>query len=330
MSLSAEQRAKLLDIVTRIEDGGLAPPRVRGPVGRFLHEFALLRTRVPQLVASEDNFVRGAAVGEILVTPLAQLDERIKSGMLGEVASTIAFSEELAGPVNVTLWGSARPANRLRNIWFTSPTTVRLVGNYRWFAPRRLTPGTALVTEADASFNRWNARCLKFMADEFLSDPPAVAYRWDIAFGPGDFRVFRVVVLYRSAHGWAVVPSTEDRLSRTVSVSVSARLPAGDLDEARLLLGLVARDPWDSRWSLVEATAVGPDQALGHMISWADLTRELLGQGSPAPAEILAFERTLSAIGHTATRAHGLAEANLSRAIPAAVKPLAAWSRGLA
>lgn len=320
----------LLDIVTRIEEGGLAPPRLRGPVGRFLQEFVLLRTRVPQLVASEGGYVRGSDVGDILVTPLAQLDERIKSELLGEVASTIAFSEELGGLVNVTLWGSARPANRLRNIWLTGPTTVHLAGDYRWFAPRRLTPGTALVADAPESFSRWNARCLKFMADELLADPPAVAYRWDSAFGPPDLRAFRVVPLYRRVDGWAAISSTEDRLARAVSISTDAGAAMAELDEAELLLGLVVRDPWDSRWSLADATAVGADRVLGHMISWADLTRELLGHPSPAPSEVLAFERTLSAIGHAAERERGFAEANLRRAVPATVKQLAAWSRGLA
>lgn len=320
----------LLKIVTAVEEGELAPPRISGTVGRFLREYGLLRTRVRELVPHDGSFMRGRTVGEIDVTPLAPLFERLESELLGEVASAIAFSEELAGPLNVTLWGKARPANRLRTIWLRHPSTVHLAGDFRWFAPRRITPGAASVEEAADSRSLWDARCLKFMADEFLAAPPAVAYRWDTAFGPPDFRAFRVVALYQVSGQWALLPSSKERLARPVVASATATTTSALAGVSDLALALLVRDPWESPWSIADAKPIDGIDALAHMITWADLRRELLEESSPTTQELRTFETVLSSIGYRTARDDGLSLANLHRAVSPTAKPIAAWARGVA
>lgn len=330
MSLSVEQRVVLLKIVSGVEEGDTAVPRVGGPVGRFLRELGMLRSRVGELVPHDGHFVRGRTVGAINLTPLAPLGERQVSDLLGEAASTIAFSEELAGLVNVTLWGKARSANRLRNVWFRGTRTVRIEGDFRWFAPRRVTPGTASVEEVAQSPSCWEARCLNFMAEEFFATPPAVSFRWDRAFGPPDFRTFRVVALYKTPDEWAVVPSNEERLARPVIPSWPNPSSSGNRGVSDLALAMLVRDPWDSTWSVAKAEPVDANGVLAHMITWADHRRELLGLPSPAAQEVASFQRILSSIGHSTAHQDGLDRANLLRTVAPKAKQLAAWMRGVA
>lgn len=329
MTISVEQRFALLKIVSGVEDGEIAVPRVAGDVGRFLREFGLLRTRVRGLVPHDGRFVRGRTVGEIKLTPLAALRERVGSAILGEVASTIAVCEELAGPVNVTLWGKARAANRLRNIWLRGSSTVTVEGDFRWFAPRRLTPGTASVADVAESANRWDVRCLKYMGDEFLAAPAAVNYRWDSAFGPPDFRTVRVAAVYEAAGERAIVPSDEQRLSRPVIVSrINASIANAQVSE--LALAMLVRSPWETEWSVVDAEPIDANGVFAHMITWADYRRELLGLPSPTAQEVVSFQRILSSIGYSTDREDALVRANLRRVVAPRVKQLAAWMRGIA
>ena len=330
MNLSVEQRLMLLKIINDVEEGSIEVPRIGGPIGRFLRELALVQTRVRELVPDDGNFVRGRSVGPISLTPFGPLSESMGSELLGEVASTIAFSEELGGVVNVTLWGKARSANRLRNVWLRSATTVRLCGDFRWFAPRRITPGTALPEELAGPANRWDARCLKFMAEEFLAAPPAVSYRWDRLFGPSDFRTFRVAALYEMSGEWAVVPCREEHLSRPLIALWPSANTAGDARVSGLALATLVRGPWEDGWTVADAQRVDSDGVLAHMITWADHRRELLGLPSPTSPELSALQRILSSIGYATRREGGLERANLIRTISPAAKPLAAWTRGLA
>ena len=161
--------------------------------------------------------------------------------LLGEHASTVAFSEELAGSVNVTLWSKARPANRLRNIWLRTAASVRMDGDFRWFVPRRLTPGTASIVALKETHSRWTARCLKFVAEEFLAPPPPASYRWDQDFGPADFRALRIAALYEASANWSIIPCGDAQLATPVVVSWPAEAPVGE--EKPSGLALASSDP---------------------------------------------------------------------------------------
>lgn len=329
MSLSAEQRLTLLKIVTEVEEGKIVVPRVGGAVGRFLGELGTLSTQISRLVPHDGYFVRGGDIGPIRLTPLAPLSEHIESDLVGEKASTIAFSEELAGLVNVTLWAKAGSANRLRNIWLQDNSSVCITGAFRWFAPRRITPGTGSVEQLPKRSSIWTTRCLRYVADDFLATPPAVSYRWDRSFGPPDFRTLRISAVFQGSDGWAVVPSDKDRLAQPVLIDKRASMQPADPRVSALALALLIRDPWENRWTVADSKHVDANSVLAHLITWADHRRELLGLPSPDAQEVIALQRVLSSIGHSTNRDDALAQANLQRGVAPALRHFAAWTRGL-
>jgi hypothetical protein len=330
VSLSAEQRLSLLKIVSDVEEGRVPVPRADGAIGRFLAELGVLRKRVRDFLPYDGDFVRGEEVGAITLTPLAPLSERVGSDLLGEVGSTIAVTEELGGLVNVTLWAKAGSANRLRTVWLQTNRPVRLRGAFRWFVPRRVTPGTASVEDPPTTSNLWQARCVKFVADEFLAAPAALSYRWDTFFGPPDFRAFRVAALCRLSDKRSVVPNNEERLARPVVIPRSGAGLVGDTRAPPLALGMLVRDPWDTCWTVVDEKPIDANGVLAHMITWADHRRELLDLSPPPFQEVAAFQRILSRMGHSTCRDDALAKANLRREVAPATRQLAAWARGLA
>lgn len=328
MSLSPDQRLSLLRIVCDVEEGRAAAPRVGGQIGRFLAEIGVLRRRVQECLPHDGSFVRGRDIGTIRLTPLTPLKEQIRSELVGEMGSAVAFSEELGGLVDVTLWAKAGSANRLRTVWLQKNARATLTGAYRWFVPRRVTPGSASVEETPATSSMWQARCLKFVADEFLSAPSAVNYRWDSFFGPPDFRVFRVVCLFRGSGEWLIVPGSETGLARSTAVSWPDPPVVGP--GHKLALAMIVRDPWDGAWKVADAEGTDGDGVLAHLITCADHRRELLGLGPPPSAEVAALRSVLSRIGHSASTDDAFAKADLTRQVAPIVKQLAAWSRGVA
>lgn len=329
MTLSGEHRLALLNIVTEVEEGRIPIPRVGGSVGRFLGEVGTLNTQIGRLVPHEGYFVPGNEIGAICLTPLAPLSEHIESDLVGEKASTIAFSEELAGLVNVTLWAKAGSANQLRNIWLRDNSSVCIAGAFRWFAPRRITPGTSSVEELPKRSSIWDARCLKYVAEDFLATPPAVSYRWDRSFGPPDFRTIRIGAVFQVLDGWAVVPSHQERLAQPVLIDHSSSMLAPRSRDSPFALVLMIRDPWDNRWTVAATRHVDANGVLAHLITWADHKRELLSLPPPDAQEIVALQRVLSSIGHPANRDDAFVQANLHRQVAPTLGSFAAWTRGL-
>jgi hypothetical protein len=327
VSPTTDQRLTLLRIICDVEEGRAAAPRVAGPIGRFLAEVGVLRKRVKECLPHDGSFVRGRDIGAIGLTPLTPVSEKIRSELVGEVGSAVAFSEELGGSVDVTLWAKAGPANRLRTLWLQTNCRACLTGAYRWFPPRRLTPGTASVEETPTMLSLWRARCLKFVADEFLATPSAVNYRWDSFYGVPDFRVFRVVPLFLRSNEWLIVPGSEKGLARPIAVSwPDARLVE---PECALAMVMIARTPWDGCWKVVDAAPTDASGVLAHLIAWADHRRELLGLAAPPGSEVAALRSILSRIGYSAPTDEAFAQANLARMVAPLAKPLAAWARGL-
>lgn len=327
MTLSLKQRHALLSILEKIEEGQ-PPPRATGHVGRFLNEFALMRQRLRERIRHDGEFVRGATVGPIVLTPLAGLEETVKSDLLGEVASTIAVSDQLGGPVEVTLWGKARPANALRNAWLLGPSSVELAGAFRWFAPRRLTPGSATVSILDQPVDLFQARCLKFAGVEFLGPPTATAYRWDRSAGAPDLRTFRVVAIHRSSRSWDVIPVDPVR-EQSIQVLLDGENVESAVQGRELALALISRTPWDEAWTATRAVACDPDGILGHLISWADHRRELESLPPPDAGEVARLRAALASLGVSVDSERAVRRANLTRTIAPEVLPLAAWVRGI-
>jgi hypothetical protein len=329
VTVSLEQRVALLKILTGIEDDNDAVPRVPGELGRFLHEFAMVHARVKELLAHEGPFVRGSEIGVIALTPLAPLQERMGSELMGEVASTIGISEQLGGLVDITLWGKARAANRLRNAWLAGAQSVSLTGSFRWFAPRRLTPGAADVAELEETLDVLDARCLKFAGDDFLSAPPAATYRWDTAHGPPDFRTFRVAALYKDADSWTLVPRDSERATTPMVVADAGSGVLSQLAPASLALAMLVRTPWESAWVPTVAKRADPETILAHLITWADHRRELELAPPPEYRELAQLRRALLALGHVADEDVAFSRANLRRRVAPSVQPLVRWIRGI-
>lgn len=328
--LDTGQHRALLDVLTKIEDGKIAIPRLHGDVGQFLREWGTAGERTRRIVEIGDTFVRGHALGPISLTPISPVSERLVNEMLGDVASLVAVAEELGTVVNVSLWGSARPANRLRNVWIRRPdAVVHLSGAFRWYAPRRVTPGSGVVEVLETDRAWAQARCLRFVGEEFYGPPIAASYRWDNAFGPPAFRTFRTVVLRRVGEHWGVVSGLHGKLVALPGLGWTTQ-QAGSLDpDAQMCSALVWRDPWNATWSVASAEEVSPDDALSHMVTWADYKRELLDQPSPPATEIGALRSSLAEVGINANIDAAVSTANLTRHVGRVARPLAGWLRGL-
>jgi hypothetical protein len=330
--LDPEQRRALLDVLTKVEEREIPTPRVAGEVGQFLGEWSATRDLTAQLLGSSESFVSGRDLGPISLTPILPVAERVVNEVMGEVATVVAASEALGAVVNVSLWGSARPANRLRNIWLRRPdSSVILSGAFRWYAPRRVTPGSANVEQCVGGVGHWSTcRCLKFVGEEFHAPPTAASYRWESSLGFSEFRTFRSVILRRVADGWGVVPATGRELVTAVGLAASReRLDSSVGPLATLCAALVWRDPWNESWSVAAAVEVGPDHALAHLVAWADYKRELLGDPPSAAAEAHTMSQSLIALGVRADVPSSIEQANLVRQVLPRAQPVAAWLRGL-
>src|SRR5687767_12402588 len=115
--LAPDQRRALLAVLTKIEESAIPVPRIPGEVGQFLGEWGAARNLTTQLLGTDESFLSGKDLGPISLTPILPVTERVVNEVMGDVASVVAVAEELGAVVDVSLWGSARPANRLRNIW---------------------------------------------------------------------------------------------------------------------------------------------------------------------------------------------------------------------
>lgn len=331
--LDPEQRRALLDVLTKVEEREIPAPRVRGDVGQFLGEWSATRDLTAELLGSGETFVLGRDLGPVSLTPILPVAERVVNEVMGEVATVVAASEALGVAVNVSLWGSARPANRLRNIWLRRPeSTVELDGAFRWYAPRRITPGSADVDECEIAADHWSTcRCLKFVGEEFHARPAAASYRWESSLSFSEFRTFRSVILRRFGDEWGVLPATGRQLVMVAGLAACCEQLNSSMDpRATLCAALVWRDPWSESWSVAAAIQVGPDQALSHLVAWADHKRELLGDPPASAAEAVTMAKSLIALGIEADVPRSIDQANLVRQVLPRVQPVAAWLRGLA
>lgn len=328
-----DQRRALLDVLTKMEERAIPAPRVPGAVGQFLGEWSATRDLTMELLGTDESFVSGRDLGPISLTPILPVTERLVNEVMGEVASVVAITEQLGAVVNVSLWGRARPANRLRNIWLRRPeATVDLRGAFRWYAPRRITPGSSDVEQRDPPADHWSmSRCLKFVGEEFQAQPAAASYRWDSSLAYPEFRTFRSVILRRDGDEWGAVPAMGRELVTVAGLAAFREQIDRSVDpQATLCAALVWRDPWSDRWSVASAVDASPDQAFAHLVVWADYKRELLGEPPMAASEAATMAASLAALGVRAEVLQAIDRASLVRQVSARARPLAAWLRGLA
>ena len=277
--LTIAQFAQVTTILERI-DRGLPCPRMPGRVGRFLRQYAAAGNTLAHVFADSEisrranGSVSGNGLGTIEIHPIGEPEIAILNPVLGEVARTLAFSEELGGLIQLTMWLKARIANTAYNMLQTG-NGLRFTGDYRWTPPNKLTPGEAEVQISRASVKWHDAPSLNAVADDLSREPHALEYVVDRRFGHPGVKYFRCICALRQARQWLVLPALKHSITLDVVAAAKGAVPypkAGDL--ACLL---VFREPWSSTWFVVDAVPIDFAGALRHSIAWVDFQQELRG-----------------------------------------------------
>jgi hypothetical protein len=253
------------------------------------------------------------------VHPVVTPEASLLGFPLGEVADTLAISEELGVLTHFVMWLKGPVANSAYNLLRENPG-LKLDGDYRWTPPPRLTPGEARL-EAGGRVGWQDARCLKAVADDLIRPPHALEYVLDYRLGPPGLKYFRTVCAMKEGGGWEVLPA----LKRSIPLQLAAD-PDGLLAEvanSSLVALLIYREPWSDAWTVVSAAATDGEGALSHAMTWADFQREL------ASSEI--DGRIIAGICDS-LRAAGLqtpdfAQANLARRLLPLARHLLRWLR---
>jgi hypothetical protein len=324
--LNAADLTTILAILDKI-DRGLINPHVPGHVGRYLRQYRNGRAQLDQLLVGRgverraDAAISGRALDTIEVYPVLDLRVGLLAFPLGEVARTIAISEELGGLTNLVMWLKGGVANATYNFLRASPG-VRLSGDYRWTPPSQLTPGEAQI-EARAGPIRWqDARCLKVVADDLIRPPHALEYVLDHRIGPPGLKYFRCVCARRRGKEWEALPALASPRQLEVAGVLTKALSGVKSDE--LVALLIYREPWSQAWTIAGAQRIDADGAVDHAITWADFQREL--DGCDTDGTIVAGIRgSLRASGLHAADA---AEPNLTRQLLPLARDVLRWMRG--
>jgi hypothetical protein len=259
-------------------------------------------------------------LGVIEMHSLIEPETDVLSFPLGEVAGTLAVSEELGGILNVRMWLKAGTAIAVLNA-LRERSSVRLLGDYRWTPLGQLTPGEAQAESGDGSLSWRDARCLKVVADDLLRPPHALEYVLDYRIGPPGLKCFRTICATRENAKWHALPCFGESRNFNVSeIATTDSIPKGEL-----LLLLVYREPWSNDWAIVRATAIQPVEALAHAITWAHFRSELASEVFSATA-ITAARESLRAWG---VKTGDVGELNLRQHLLPAAKTLLRSVRGM-
>jgi len=278
VTLSQSQLADILVILEKI-DRGMIQPRFRDRIGRFLRQYQSGRRELHAVLAQQstscrsDGAVSGKLLGAIELHALIDPEVDVLAYPLGETASTLTVSEQLAGILNFRMWLKAATAQAAFNV-LRDTSAVRLAGDYRWTPLAQVTPGEARIELIEGSFSWQSARCLKAVADDLLRPPHAVEYVLDYRMGPPGLKFFRTICASRANGVWQALPCLGQARTFNASTAVAGdSVPLGDL---RLLLAY--REPWSIDWTIVRAVAIQPDEALAHAVTWAHFRSELSGE----------------------------------------------------
>lgn len=312
MKLSTTELAKLLRILEKI-DKGLIHPRMPDRIGRFLRQYGSGRKEVDSTLTRchverrADAAISGRGLGTVEIHSFLKPEVSLLGFPLGEVAETLAISEQLGCFVNVTMWLNGPTANTAYNLLRQNPA-LRLTGDYRWTPSARLTPGEAHI-ESIGEVTSWqHARCLKAVADDIIRPPHALEYVLDYRIGPPSMKYFRCVCAIKDSEKWRVLPG----LSKSRTLEVAAVSPEVKLHKSeKLYTLLIYCEPWSRTWTIVEAVPINAEQALAHAITWADFQRELSGLGVE-PAIVAGSQQALRAAGLSSA---DFAHINLTRCL---------------
>lgn len=284
MSLSSSELTKVLEILEQI-DQGVIQPQFPGRIGRFLRQYSVAQTLVNQTLAERgiprraDGSISGEYMAPIRVHPMRPPEVSLLHFPLGEVADTIALSEELGGFQNVTMWLKGPVANKAFNLLRTSG--LQLSGSFRWFPTARLTPGEAELESSDEDVRWKTARCLKAVSDDIARPPHAAEYMLDYRMGPPGLKYFRSVCVFKSPTGLRILPG----LAAAKELECSTVLPRASsvLKTTELAILLIYREPWSEDWTVVKAARIAPEDVVTHSTTWADFQKELDGSSLDAP-----------------------------------------------
>ena len=326
LKLTLDELAQVRTILEKIELGEIEP-RIPGRIGRFLRQYSAGRAQLDRALAKRDLERRadgplsGVSLGRVEVHPFLEPQVSALDYPLGEVAQTLAVSEELGGVLDVVMWLKGPVANSVYN-FFRSNTAVAFSGDYRWTPPSRFTPGEALLEPSRSSVTWERSRCLKAVSDDLLRPPHALEYLTDFRVGPPGLKYFRCLCVARIEGGWRVLPALEEPKPLDVADVMPGAVSA--FDSAPLLKVLVFREPWSEAWTVVKAVAVDARQVLVHSLEWADFQRELEGSESDAIL-VRAIREALHTAGIRPKASEG---ASLSRSLTSTARDVLRCLRG--
>lgn len=329
MRLSLEQLRQLAAVVERIDEGRIDTPRVPGPIGLFLRQYADARAFAAHHlgVPGDSPWVSGAQLMPIDLVLITRPEMQVHSALIGSATTAVAACETIGTTVRVTLWGSARAANRLLRLWRRQPTAVAsLSESYRWYPPARITPGEARI-ESTADGRRWDRiRCIKYTGDDLGRAPHAGAVHLDWLSTPQGFKAFRTFAIRRVVDGWSVLPgltATPRRIVIRVPENVAC-------SSAQQLLVLAWATPWTPHeWHVLDAVDASDDDVLAHGIAWADHLLEVRGAEVITGDEMRALEERLRSCALRPSIDVAVQSAALRRDLNPAAQTFAAWLRGV-
>lgn len=331
MKISAAQIQALAAVLERIETGRAEMPKVAGPIGLFLRQFASAREAALTkfgIAETGQGWISGNDLMPIELAPITPLEMREHDQVKGAVTSAVAVSEALGSTQRVTLWGGARAADKLLRKWRRDPCSVAcLDGPYRWHPPGRITPGEAAVDLPGWALHWRDARCLKYTADDLGRAPLAAAFHLDLLTEPHGIKAFRTFPIRLAEGTWKAIPGLGPSPPE-IEVEVPAKFRG---TEARQLLVLAWAQAWEpSRWRVITAETAADDDVLAHNIAWADHIRDLRGEPPVSGEEMRALEQRLREAGLvSASAARAAQAAPLARRLSPRARPFASWLRGV-
>lgn len=331
MTLQPAELAQLVRIIDRIYEGK-SHPRVSGRFGQYLRMCSRGRFEVQQLLAREGlvttkaGWVNGLDVGDVTLSPVADLQGSVPNDLWGPVEHLPALSEELGAVVDLTLWTSATAANRAHVLLSASRTAISLSGAYRWFTPSRVTPGEARVEAVEGASTWQDARFLKATADDAARSPHALEYVLDYRLGPPSLKAFRVLAVRALQGGLTILPGL-DSPARVTRFSQSSKSALWKLRDGDLALIFAYVEPWSSEWVAIDVVTIDDARCLQHTVAWLDFQAEVRDKPALVAADLTRLRAGLMSAGLNPPPVQDVIAELLPRAMNPPARALIRWLR---